>query len=141
VERVPAERLAVDLRAVERLDVARFAVVFARLAVPLARLVAVFRAPVAVLFAVALAPLARLDALDAPARARLPAAFVADRADLPAALAARFAAGFARRVDPDAAAFAAVRAERTAVLPLFAAALRCRVAAAFLAAAERCAFV
>ena len=62
MERVPAERLAVDLRAVERLDVARFAVVFARLAVPLARLVAVFRALVAVLFAVALAPLARRPA-------------------------------------------------------------------------------
>src|SRR5207302_8105297 len=157
--RVPLDDLRAvvraGLRAVERLDVARFAVVLPRLAVPLARLVAVFvvrrtvlvapragcRAPVALLFAVALAPLARLDALDAPARARLPAAFVADRALLPAAFAARLAAGFARRVDPDAAAFAAVRAERTAVLPLFEAALRCRVAAAFLAAAERCAFV
>ena len=150
-ERLEAERLVERPR-----DVALLAVLFARLVAPLARFEAVrvvrlaavlaplarLLAPLAVLFAVARAPPARLRAVDASACARLPAAFAADLTVLPAALTARLAAGLAeRRVEPDAADFTAVRAERTAVLPLFTAALRCRVAAAFLAAAERCAFV
>jgi len=151
-DRVP-ERLAAE-RVVERpRDVALLAAPFARVVAPLARFeallvvrLAAVLAPLArllaVLFAVARAPPARLRAVDASACARLLAALAADLTVLPAALTARLAAGpVERRVELDAADFTAVRAERTAVFPLFTAALRCRVAAAFLAAAERCAFV
>jgi hypothetical protein len=159
VERVP-ERLPPD-RPPEALFVVRFAVALARLVVPLAffvadlvvlfavlraRLVAplaFLRADDAVLFAVLLAPLARVPADLASACPRVVAAFAAALTVLPAAFTARLAAGAALRRDlaPPVADFTAVRAERTAALPLFPAALRCLVAAAFFAAADRCALV
>jgi hypothetical protein len=162
VERVPPpERLVVErfapARLVERPLVAFFAVLFARLVVLLARLVAPraerFAVPDARLFArlvvrlAFLAPafarlVARLAVLLplASACARVPAALAAAFTALPADVAARFAAG-AAALDPFVALVTAARAERTASLPLFCAALAWRVAAPFFAAAERCAFV
>ena len=132
-----ARRLVVPLALLARLRApvaVLFALLRALLAVPLARL----RAPLAVLFALLLARLVRRPALSASALTRPVAAFAAAPTALPADLAARFAVGAAvDRFRPDAAAFTAVRAWRTAVFPLFAAALPWRVLAAFLPAVER----
>jgi hypothetical protein len=150
---VPFARPVAPLAVLRAPLVDRRAVLLARLVAPLA----VLRALLVVLRAVLLARLVVRPAAFAPAfarrvaalalrlpraspSARLLAAFAADLTALPADVAVRFAACL---VDPGppAAALTVARAERAAVLPLFAAALAWRVAAAFFAAADLCALV
>ena len=153
-ERLELERVELARRVVLRLDpVARLAAPLAVFRAPVVLRPALFAAPLAVRFA----PLAVRPAVFAPAFARrvavravlldfaspwarLAAALAADRTALPADFAVRFAACL---VDPGppAAALTVARAERAAVLPLFAAALAWRVAAPFFAAADLCALV
>ena len=139
VFRAPLVFRAVLLRALLPAPVARLraplVVLLALLRAPLARRVAVLAALLAVLFALRAVPplvaaLARLVAALPAFAAALPVDFAAEPADLTA-----------ERAEPARADLTADFAERLAWPTLLVADLRLRVAAAFFAAADRCALV